>query len=408
MVYLVHAAVSFPASSLVLVLILGLACLHAYGKTASVSVRLKGWPHKAVVLYLAAFCLVVPVSAARDYSADRLLNRGILQLQIGQLQRAEATLKESARRDFCPRQVYFYLASAKKQQGRLEEAMADLERCLTRFVAEEAYLNPASLALALGEVKAAREYVDLVLATIPREKFRRKAKDVSGVIAIREGDYDRALAELEPLVKKHSESERSSIAVGDLYRARGMPMTARKYYHRALQLIGPRLFQAQDRFTPAAASGEEYASLRNTIQIFSKELEVVKDALAQLPSCYLDGIRDVSLEAIVRLIADVVLERAGALTDNQLIEISRQTVSEIISSRAFNAITVTFWRPETIGDRRLPRHRLIGRLTASGTKRTRFHPETIRDMSIGLMPTTRRRGKALNQLALCDSPPVSS
>lgn len=131
-------------------------------------------------------------------------------------------------------------------------------------------------------------------------------------------------------------------------------MTARKYYHRALQLIGPKLFQAQDRFTSATTPAEEYASLHNTIQILSKELEVVKAALAQLPPCYLDGIRDVSLEAIAKLVADVVLEGSGALTDDQLIEIARQTVSEIISSRAVNAITVAFWRPETIVDKKTP------------------------------------------------------
>ena len=290
----------------------------------------------------------------RDYSADRLLNRGVLQLQIGQLQLAEATLEESVRRDFCPRQVYFHLATAKHKQGRVEEAMADLERCLTRFVAEEAYLNLASMALDLREVEAARKHVDLLLATIPHANLRWRAEYVSGVIAIREGDYNRAMAELEPLVEKYPESESFYIALGDLYRARGMPMTARKYYHRALQLIGPKLFQAQDRFTSATTPAEEYASLRNTIQILSKELEVVKAALAQLPPCYLDDIRDVSVEAIVRLIADVVLERSGALTDNQLIEIARQTVSEIISSRAVNAITVAFWRPETIVDKKTP------------------------------------------------------
>jgi len=357
-VFLVHAVVSFPAhlpaSSLVLVLVLGLACSQAYGKTASVSVCLKGWPHKVVVAILTAFCLVVSVSAARDYSADRLFNRGALQLQMGQLQLAEATLEESARRDFCPRHVYFHLATAKYGQGRVEEAMTDLERCLTRFVAEETYLNLASLALDLGDVETAREHVDLLLAAILHANLRWRAEYVSGVIAIREGDYDRALAELEPLVERYPESESFYIALGELYRARGMPMTARKYYHRALEIIGPRLFQAQDRFTSAATPVEEYASLRNTIQILSKELEVVKAALAQLPPCYLDGIRDVSVEDCVRLIADVVLESPAALTDNQLIEIARQTVGEIISSRAVNAITVAFWRPETIVDKKSP------------------------------------------------------
>ena len=43
-----------------------------------------------------------------------------------------------------------------------------------------------------------------------------------------------------------------------------------------------------------------------------------------------------------------------ALTDGQLIEIARQTVNDVVSSQAVNAITVAFWRPETIDDKKTP------------------------------------------------------
>ncbi len=369
-VFLVHAAASFPAhlpaSSLVLIVVLGLAFSRAYGEAAVVSIRLKGWSHKAIITILTAFCLAVSIIAARDYSADRLLNRGVKQLQMGQVRLAEATFEESARRDFCPRQVYYHLATAKIRQGRYEEAKADLEKCLTRFVIEQVYLNLANLAVNLGDVETARENVELLLATHPHPDVRIQAEFLTGVIAIREGDYDRAIDELEALVEAHPDFERSYIALGDLFRARGMPVNARKYYERARDIIEPRLFRTQDRLASVTTlPAEEYASLRNELLLLTQEKEAVEAALAQLPPVaiwddqslppfHLEDIRDVSVEAIVRLIADVVLERSGALTDSQLIEIARQTVNEVVSSRAVNAVTVAFWRPETIVDKKTP------------------------------------------------------
>jgi len=372
--FLVHALVSFPAhlpaSSLVAVLVLGLASSRAYGQTAEVSVCLKGWPQKIVVGVLIAFCLFVSVVAARDYSADRLLNRGVMQLQIGQVRDAEATFEQSARRDFCPRQVYYHLAMVKLRQGRYEEGMSDLERCLTRFVVEQVYLNLANLAVNLGDVETAREHVDLLLFTHPHSGLTIQARYLSGIIAIREEDYSRAIDELEALVSEHPYFERSYIALAELYRMNrfgGKQVVARRYYEKALELIEPRLTNAQAKMSSVTTiAAEEYASLRNDIKLLTQEKEAVERGLATLPlvedlrpdaqplSYSLDDIRDVSAGKCVRLIADVVLEGSGALTDGQLIEIARQTVNDVVSSQAVNAITVAFWRPETIDDKKTP------------------------------------------------------
>ncbi len=368
--FLVHALVSFPAhlpaSSLVAVLVLGLALSRAYGQTAEVSVCLKGWPRKTVVGFIIAFCLFVSVVAARDFSADRLLNRGIMQLQMGQIRLAEATFDESAHRDFCPRQVYYHLATVKLRQGRYEEARADLEKCLTRFVVEQVYLNLANIAVNLGDAETAREHVELLLSTHPHPGLTIQARYLSGIIAIREEDYSRAIDELEALVEEAPLFERSYIALAELYRSKGMLVNARKYYEEALELIEPKLASAQAKLSSVTTiAAEEYANLRNEIELLTQEKEAVERGLTtlppaeslnaqMLPSYYLDDIRDVSAGECVRLIADVVLEGSGALTDGQLIEIARQTVSDIVSSKAVNAITVAFWRPETIVDKKTP------------------------------------------------------
>jgi len=370
-VFLLHALVSFPAhlpaSSLVVVLVFGLASSRAYGQTAEVSICLKGWPQKTIIGILAALCLVVSVVAARDFSADRLLNRGVMQLQMGQIRDAEATFEESARRDFCPRQVYYHLATVKLRQGRYEEARADWEKCLTRFVVEQVYLNLANLAVNLGDTEAAREQVELLLSTQPHPDVRIKAEYLSAMIALREEDYNRVIEELEAHVEAYPDFEQAYITLGNIFQARGMPVNARKHYEKALEIIKPRLASAQARLASVTViAAGEYANLRNEIKLLTQEKESVERGLAALPpvedlgpaaqplSYHLDDIRDVSADECVRLIADVVLEGSGALTDGQLIEIARQTVNDVVSSKAVNAITVAFWRPETIADKKTP------------------------------------------------------
>ena len=287
--FLVHALVSFPAhlpaSSLVLVLVLGLSSAHAYGESAQVSISLKRWPLKATATVLIVLCLGVSVIGVRDYRANLLLGRGIRQLQMGQTRLAEATLERSLRLDFCPRQTYYYLATAKLKQGRYEEAMANLEMCLTRFVDESVYLTFANLAVNLGETEKARETVELLLSTHPHPDIRIQAEYLHGVIAIREGDYSRATQELEDLAQAHPSFERTYIALGDLYRGRGMPLNARKNYETALNLIEQKLTSAEKRLSSATSLAyDEYAKLRSEIDVLKQEKEAASAGLARLPS----------------------------------------------------------------------------------------------------------------------------
>ena len=287
--FLVHALVSFPAhlpaSCLVLVLVLGLASSRAYGEAAEVHVSLKKWPLKVFVTVLIAFCLLVSVIAARDFSADLLLNQGIKQLQMGQLRLAEATLERSARLDFCPRQTYYHLATAKIKQGQYEEARVNLELCRTRFVVENLYLNLANLAVNLGDLETARQNVELLLATHPHPTLQIQAEYLEGIITIQEGDYNRAADMLETLIQEHPTFERSYIALGDLYRMRGMPVNARKNYEKALELIDEKLTKAKETLSSAISlPTQQYFRLHNEIEVLTQEKEAAEASLAKLPS----------------------------------------------------------------------------------------------------------------------------
>ena len=62
-----------------------------------------------------------------------------------------------------------------------------------------------------------------------------------------------------------------------------------------------------------------------------------------VPSFQLEGTRDASFANCVRVVADVLLEESGPLTDEQLVEIARRVVGSITELQRVNAIGVLFW-----------------------------------------------------------------
>jgi|AntAceMinimDraft_16_1070373.scaffolds.fasta_scaffold63749_2 hypothetical protein len=69
-----------------------------------------------------------------------------------------------------------------------------------------------------------------------------------------------------------------------------------------------------------------------------------------VPPFQLNGTRDVSFVNCVRIVANVVVQKTGPLTDRQLIEIAGQIVDDITKSKSVNAIGVFFWYSEsTVG-----------------------------------------------------------
>jgi len=62
-----------------------------------------------------------------------------------------------------------------------------------------------------------------------------------------------------------------------------------------------------------------------------------------VPPFQLEGTRDASFADCVRIVADVLLQETGRLTDEQLVEIARQAVGSITELQSVNAIGVLFW-----------------------------------------------------------------
>ena len=288
-VFLVHALFSFPAhlpaSSLVLVLSLGLASAPAYGERMVRKVTLSKWVLKGTVVAVVLFGLGVSVIAMRDYKANILLGEGIRQLQMGQANIAQATLKRSIALDFCPRQTYYYLATAQINLKEYDQALESLEKCNNRFADESVYLMRANVAVNLGKTDIAQRDIDLLLSSHPQSTVEAQGQYLNAMISFRKKDYTKATTQLEELIKKHPTFERAYMALGDLYRGRGMDVTARKYLKKALSIINKSLSRANKKLSAATSmTVSEYGKLHGQINTLTQEKQAVEKGLSALPA----------------------------------------------------------------------------------------------------------------------------
>ena len=288
-VFLVHALFSFPAhlpaSSLVVILSLALASAPVYGNRAVHTVSLSRWALKGTVTAVILFGLTLSVIGIRDYQANILLGEGIRQLQMGQANLAEATLTKSIGLDFCPRQTYYYLATAQINLKEYDQALESLEKCENRFADESVYLMRANVAVNLGKTDIAQRDIDLLLASHPQSTIEAQAEYLDAMVSFRNKEYDEATKKLEGLIDKHPTFERAYMSLGDLYRGRGMPVTARKYLEKALSIIDNSLARANKKISSGKTmTVSEYGKLRNQIDSLKQEREAVEQALSALPA----------------------------------------------------------------------------------------------------------------------------
>ena len=286
--FLIHSLVSFPAhlpaSSLVLILVGGLVFSRVHGEAGRFCVRLTGWNLRIALAGVALIGLVVSVVAGRDLSANLLMSKGIEQAQLGNYYGAEALLERSLELDFAPRQTYYHLAVVQIERGALEEAQANLERCFTRFVDETVYLNYANLTVNSRQFDNAREAIDMLLASHPREEVAVRARYLEAVIIAQSGDPREATALLEELISDAPSFETAYIGLGFVYEVRGMPVNARQAFEEALRRTEKKLETVEEALAEQATiTAEEYGRLRAEIKQLQQQRETVLDKLEGLP-----------------------------------------------------------------------------------------------------------------------------
>jgi len=288
-VFLVHAVVSFPAhlasSAMVVVVFLGLIHAPAYGDACVRGVRMR---KRAVAVSLGAvtiFGIVVSAFAVSDLAANALMGAGIQQLQIGDPSGARQILEKSIALDFAPRQTYYYLATAEVQMGEMEDALANYEKCFTRFVDENVYLVFADLAASANRLEEARVAVQFLLSTNPKRSIELKARYIEGMVAMRMRDYSGATRLLEKLASDAPDFELPLIALGNLQQAQGMPALARELYEQALDIVDGKLAAVEAQMAGRTQfTAQEYGELRSSATTLQSERSYILEQLAQLPA----------------------------------------------------------------------------------------------------------------------------
>ena len=181
-VLLAHALVSFPvhlpSSALAATVLLALLLSPLTGErgVSRVVVSRRQW--QAILVGMVLLASVGAVLAVGEVAGHALMQRGAAQLSSGDPYAARETLTRSVRMRFCPRCSVYYLATAQAQSELYDEALISFERCLHCCPADRAYLFYADLAAQLGEIEAAREAIDTLLATVPSDDLRIRAEVV--------------------------------------------------------------------------------------------------------------------------------------------------------------------------------------------------------------------------------------
>jgi len=287
--FLVHCLISFPghlpASVVAVLLAVGLAHSRAYGTTGLFEVRLRKGGLKATLVAVSLIGLTVSIVAGRDLAANILMGEGIRQLQLGQSHLAEATLRKSIALDFAPRQTYFHLAGVQLSLGELGAALANLDRCLTRFTDESVYLMHADVSLRLDQFEAAGNSIDLLLATHPRQETEIQARYIQANVAAKRGDLAEATHLLLRLADDAPDNRLVHIALGSIYQAQGLSVSARKHLETALVLIEGEIARAERSLSGRTSIPyDEYTSLQQTVARLQQERDTVLSKLAALLS----------------------------------------------------------------------------------------------------------------------------
>lgn len=283
-----HALVSFPAhvasSSLELVVFCGLALSLRFGDTMSSCWSLRGWKAKSIHGLLVMSAILITVIASNDLRANRLMEQGISHVQSGAYALGETTLQHSLALDFAPRQTYYYLAVAQIRLGKFSEAEENLEKCQTRFVDRNVLLTTANLKLSLGDLDQAQTVVDMLLLAHPPSAIERQARYIEGVIAVQQQQIDRAIHLLEKLTVDHPEYEMGFVALGQIYAATNMPLSAQQNFQAALELIRAALDNAQNELTELGTSSSiAQSQIQAQIELLTQQRSYLLDELSQLP-----------------------------------------------------------------------------------------------------------------------------
>ena len=287
--FLTHGVVSFPAhvvgSSLVLVVLCGLALSPAYGTKQAFILRLRGAWGRAIHVALTGAALAIATFAVCDAYANALMERGIAEIQAGRYSAGETLLQRSLAFDFAPRQTFYYLGIAQIQLGKLDAAQDNLARCMTRFVDEAALLNYANLLVNTGQSDQALEPLTLLLDSGPRSDVEPRARYLYAMAISETGDPASAIGLIETLLMEYPEYETPYIGLGGIYASMDRWEEARETYEAGLALIASleKSIRSKIRRLGDDITSEQTATYTAQLVRLSAERDVLNERLNEIP-----------------------------------------------------------------------------------------------------------------------------
>lgn len=286
MAILVHAVPTFPfhlpASSLVFVVLLGLALSPRYGPVGDLRVFLRGRGLKLTAAFVPVFAVVVSVIAVRDMIADGYLLAGRVSLGYGDVALARRQLARAVELDFYPRASLYWLGAAHVAAGDFPAAQAAFRACLDRYVPENLYLQLASVDLKLGEIGEARALLEELLATLPPRTIERDARYLLAIADLHEGDLVAAQRRLEEVLALDRDYEWAYFQLGEIARLRYLWEEARPHYERALAVVAAKEKKLQAEYGTAVSLArlEELRAEETRLRELRRQIEWI---LGQIP-----------------------------------------------------------------------------------------------------------------------------
>jgi tetratricopeptide (TPR) repeat protein len=200
---------------------------------------------------------------ARNY-ADAYLDRGLLYLEIAELDRAINDFSEAIRLGVSSKEVWFLRGMARLQKPRLPEAAADFTEAL-RIDPEfaEAHLNRGIACYQLDRLKEALADEDAAIRLNPR---LARAYSSRGVVRLALGDLDNAITDFDMAIQQ-SRRAGDVASMATAYFDRGRAFFLKKDYERAIddwERVA-RNFDDCDSMT-LDFLGQAYAQLQNELK----------------------------------------------------------------------------------------------------------------------------------------------
>ncbi len=284
---LAHAAVSFPwhlpASSLVFVVALGAMLAPRYGRTGSFPIVLRKASLKAVAAGVVLVGLGMGVVAVRDLLADRYLFYGQMAYYRGDVRTAHRLFSRAVAWDFFPRVSLYWLGLSQMELGLRDDALETFYRCLDRrYVHEALYLNIAALELERGNLGAAEDIAQRLIATVPPREMLDAAQYIVALARYRAGEVAAATEVLQGIVARSPNFERGWALLGEIAQGTGDFAKARTYYEKALKVIDRKISRIEQRLR-GRVTPKELGKLRSELRGLRAWRELVSKRLAALP-----------------------------------------------------------------------------------------------------------------------------